>query len=90
MPTPPFNVFHAKERPMNAVSYSDLRRNLKSYMDKVYQEREELIVKRRNNKGCSAPTRSVGMKFLRNFRRVRRVADKGVAEDGPARPGGAE
>jgi antitoxin YefM len=34
---------------MNAVNYSDLRRNLKSYMDKVYEEREPLIVTRRNN-----------------------------------------
>jgi len=34
---------------MNAVNYSDLRRNLKSYMDKVYEEREPLIVTRKNN-----------------------------------------
>ena len=34
---------------MNAVNYSDLRRNLKSYMDRVYEEREPLIVTRRNN-----------------------------------------
>jgi antitoxin YefM len=34
---------------MNAVNYSDLRRNLKSYMDKVYEEREALIVTRKNN-----------------------------------------
>ncbi len=32
-----------------AVDYSDLRRNLKSYMDKVYEEREPLIVTRKNN-----------------------------------------
>ena len=34
---------------MNAVNYSDLRKNLKSYMDKVYEEREPLIVTRKNN-----------------------------------------
>ena len=32
-----------------AVDYSDLRWNLKSYMDKVYEEREPLIVTRKNN-----------------------------------------
>lgn len=34
---------------MNAVNYSDLRRHLKSYMDRVYEEREPLIATRRNN-----------------------------------------
>mgnify|MGYP006292185187 FL=1 len=34
---------------MDAVNYSDLRRNLKSYMDMVYEEREPLIVTRKNN-----------------------------------------
>lgn len=34
---------------MNAINYSDLRRNLKSYMDRVYEEREPLIVTRKNN-----------------------------------------
>ena len=34
---------------VNAVNYSDLRRNLKSYMDKVYEERDALIVTRKNN-----------------------------------------
>ena len=34
---------------MNAVNYSDLRRNLKSYMDRVYGDRETLIVTRKNN-----------------------------------------
>ena len=34
---------------MNAVNYTDLRRNLKSYMGRVYQEREPLIVTRKNN-----------------------------------------
>ena len=34
---------------MDAVNYSDLRRNLKLYMDRVYEEREPLIVTRKNN-----------------------------------------
>ena len=34
---------------MNAVNYSDLRKNLKSYMDRVYQDREPLIITRKNN-----------------------------------------
>ncbi|MFP4484468.1 MAG: type II toxin-antitoxin system Phd/YefM family antitoxin [Spirochaetota bacterium] len=34
---------------MNAVNYSDLRRNLKSYMDMVYEDREPLIVTRKRN-----------------------------------------
>ncbi len=34
---------------MNAVNYSDLRRNLKSYMDMVYEDREPLIVTRKSN-----------------------------------------
>ena len=34
---------------MDAVSYSDLRQNLKSYMDKVYQDNDPLIITRKNN-----------------------------------------
>ena len=34
---------------MDAVSYSDLRQNLKSYMDKVYIDHDLLIVTRKNN-----------------------------------------
>jgi antitoxin YefM len=34
---------------MNAVSYSDLRENLKSYMDSVYFDHEPLIITRKNN-----------------------------------------
>jgi antitoxin YefM len=33
---------------MNAVNYSDLRRNLKNYMDRVYEDQETLIVTRKN------------------------------------------
>ena len=35
---------------MKAVNYSDFRTNLKSYMDKVYDDLETLIVKSKNNK----------------------------------------
>ena len=35
---------------MDAVIYSDLRRNLKRYLDHVYNEHEPLIITRRNNK----------------------------------------
>ncbi len=33
---------------MNAITYSDLRRNLKQHMDSVYNNREPLIVMRKN------------------------------------------
>jgi len=35
---------------MKAVNYSDFRTNLKSYMDKIYDDLETLIVKSKNNK----------------------------------------
>ena len=35
---------------MNAVTYSDLRKNLKSYMDKVYNNHEPLIITRKKSK----------------------------------------
>jgi len=34
---------------MNAVSYTDLRQNLKTYMDKVYNDHDPLIITRKNN-----------------------------------------
>ena len=34
---------------MEAVSYSDLRKNLKSYLDHVCQDHDALIVTRKNN-----------------------------------------
>lgn len=34
---------------MDAVNYSELRRNLKSYLDQVHDDRETLIVTRKNN-----------------------------------------
>ncbi len=34
---------------MDAVSYSDLRQNLKSYLDKVYNDHDPLIITRKNN-----------------------------------------
>ncbi|HUW46380.1 MAG TPA: type II toxin-antitoxin system prevent-host-death family antitoxin [Dehalococcoidia bacterium] len=34
---------------MDAVSYSALRQNLKSYMDKVYNDHDPLIITRKNN-----------------------------------------
>ena len=35
---------------MDAVTYSDLRKNLKSYMDQVYDDREPLIITRQVEK----------------------------------------
>ena len=35
---------------MNAVTYSDLRQNLKTYMDKVIQDNAPLIITRKNKK----------------------------------------
>lgn len=34
---------------MNAVNYTELRQNLKSHMDRVYQDHEPLIVTRKDN-----------------------------------------
>ena len=34
---------------MDAVSYSDLRQNLKTYMDRVFQDHEPLIITRKND-----------------------------------------
>ena len=44
-----YNMLYFLEAPMDAVNYSDLRRNLKSYLDQVYEDREALIVTRKNN-----------------------------------------
>jgi antitoxin YefM len=35
---------------MDAITYADLRQNLKSYMDKVFDESDPLIITRKNNK----------------------------------------
>lgn len=34
---------------MYAITYSDLRRNLKAYMDRVYNDYEPLIIARKNS-----------------------------------------
>ncbi len=34
---------------MDAVSYSDLRQNLKAYLDRVYHDHDPLIVTRKNS-----------------------------------------
>ena len=34
---------------MDAVSYSELRQNLKRFMDKVYNDHDPLIITRKNN-----------------------------------------
>ncbi len=34
---------------MDAINYSDLRQNLKKYLDYVYKDHETLIVTRKNN-----------------------------------------
>jgi antitoxin YefM len=34
---------------MDAVSYSDLRQNLKHFLDKVYNDSDALIITRKNN-----------------------------------------
>lgn len=34
---------------MDAITYSDLRRNLKAYMDRVYNDYEPLIIARKNS-----------------------------------------
>jgi len=44
-----YAILYLKESAMNAVNYSDLRRNLKTYLDKVYDDQETIIVARRNN-----------------------------------------
>jgi len=35
---------------MNAITYTDLRQNLKTYMDKVIQDNDPLIITRKNKK----------------------------------------
>jgi len=42
-------IVHVGEENMDAVSYSDLRQNLKTYMDKVYIDNDTLIITRKNN-----------------------------------------
>jgi len=34
---------------MDAVTYSDLRQNLKRYLDKVFQDHDPMIITRKNN-----------------------------------------
>jgi antitoxin YefM len=34
---------------MDAITYTDLRQNLKTYMDRVFQDNDALIVTRKNN-----------------------------------------
>jgi antitoxin YefM len=34
---------------MDAITYTDLRQNLKSYMDKVFNDHDALIITRKNN-----------------------------------------
>jgi antitoxin YefM len=34
---------------MDAITYTDLRQNLKAYMDKVFQDHDPLIITRKNN-----------------------------------------
>jgi len=34
---------------MNAITYTDLRQNLKNHMDKVFQDNAPLIIARKNN-----------------------------------------
>jgi len=34
---------------MDAVTYSDLRQNLKRYLDKVFQNHDPMIITRKNN-----------------------------------------
>ena len=35
---------------MDAITYTDLRQNLKTYMDKVIEDNDPLIITRKNNK----------------------------------------
>jgi antitoxin YefM len=35
---------------MDAISYTALRQNMKTYMDKVVQDNDPLIITRKNNK----------------------------------------
>jgi antitoxin YefM len=42
-------ILYKKEYAMNAVNYSDLRRNLKTYLDRVYDDNETIIIARKDN-----------------------------------------
>jgi antitoxin YefM len=44
-----YNILYLEVNAMDAVTYSDLRQNLKTYMDKVYSNHDPLIITRKNN-----------------------------------------
>ena len=45
-----YNILYARSQLMNAITYTDLRQNLKTYMDKVIQDNDPLIITRKNKK----------------------------------------
>jgi antitoxin YefM len=44
-----YSILYSEGIPVDAISYTNLRQNLKSYMDKVFQDHEPLIITRKNN-----------------------------------------
>jgi antitoxin YefM len=44
-----YNILYIRGLRMNAITYTDLRQNLKTYMDKVIQDNDPLIITRKNN-----------------------------------------
>jgi antitoxin YefM len=44
-----YSILYLKDIFMDAITYTNLRQNLKSYMDKVFNDHEPLIITRKNN-----------------------------------------
>jgi antitoxin YefM len=44
-----YNILYIRGLDMDAITYTDLRQNLKTYMDKVFQDHDPLIITRKNN-----------------------------------------
>jgi antitoxin YefM len=44
-----YNILYLEDDNMNAITYTDLRQNLKTYMDKVFQDNDPLIITRKNS-----------------------------------------
>jgi antitoxin YefM len=44
-----YNILYIGDFNMDAITYTDLRQNLKTYMDKVFQDHDPLIITRKNN-----------------------------------------
>jgi antitoxin YefM len=44
-----YSILYLDAKLMDAIIYTNLRQNLKSYMDKVFNDHDSLIITRKNN-----------------------------------------